>query len=139
MGEKEALIQITAKVPPEKAARIDARREELGLADRATYVRHVIDRDLIAASGTPLFKEDEEGGERPAASPPVADALTPEIVKRLLDDALAPAVYVVLSAVKRVSSSEQAAAVVNQVLLSGAARRELESFPAPGPNEGVES
>ena len=97
----------------EDLGRIDERVRGSGLPDRSAYVRSVVVRDL-------------DGG---------ATSLREEV-----EAALAPALYVLLSGLRRVSTSEQALAVVEQVYLSGAAARELDAHLArENPEAGVEA
>jgi hypothetical protein len=100
---------VGAKFPDEETERIDERWRALGLPDRSGYVRMLVARDL-------------GGGTTPARSP---EKLTAEGLREAVEATLAPAVYVLLSCGRRVATSEQALAVIEQVYLSGAAAREL--------------
>lgn len=102
MSIKAIKPTIAAKVSAEEAERIDARRKELGHETLSDYLRDLISRDLA------------EGGDGNRS------------LRKDVQAALAPAVYVLLSCLRRVASSEQALAVVERVYLSGDAARELE-------------
>lgn len=103
-GAKNQKPVVAVRFTDEDLGRIDERVRGSGLPDRSAYIRSVVVRDLDG--GATCLREEVEA-------------------------ALAPALYVLLSGLSRVSTSEQALAVVEQVYLSGAAARELDAHLAP--------
>ena len=82
---------------------------------------------------TGVIKADLDGGG--GALAPAAEAPGPGGVRQEVEAALAPAVYFLLSSLRRVVTSEQALALMERVYLSGESARELEAHLASARGE----